>query len=263
MYSGNWQLLGILGSVNLVRSPKVGYLLAEFGVNNGDATAIAPDGNTLGSYEGAVRWASPDMRTSIAYSFRVGDGNVKTNAQGTPVNNADFGALYTIYSPKRQLRQHHSLVVTRRYGMHWSTEAEGLYYRQAGDKSASTVWKWGGPGYGGSNAAGVNGRVIYDFNSKLAAGVRLETFHSADGFFLLPLNLYFVNGVPTVSKGYFSDFTFGVNYKPIKSMKIRPEIRYDWNNNGAFGTTSASVLNGTRKAFTDNLAWNMDILFYF
>jgi hypothetical protein len=39
MYSDADQVLGFLASANLMRSPKNGYLLAEFGVNNGEQTA--------------------------------------------------------------------------------------------------------------------------------------------------------------------------------------------------------------------------------
>jgi hypothetical protein len=263
MYSSSLQVLGVLASANLMRSQKHGYLLAELGLNNGEQTSVSPSGNTMGSFDGAIRWASPRMSSSLAYAFRIGNANIKTNAQGAPINTTDFGPLYTVLSPKGQLRQRHSIVATRQFNSHWNAEAEAVYFRQDGDNQASTIWAFGGPHYGGSRAAGVNGRAIYAVNPRLSTGIRLETFHTPDGFFLLPLNLHYVNGVPTLSKGYFNDVTLGANYWPIKNMRFRPEVRYDWNNNSAFGTGNASVLAGLRNPQKSQITWNMDMLFYF
>jgi hypothetical protein len=262
-YSGSDQVLGVLASVNLVRSVKKGNLLAEFEVNSGEQTAISPSGNTMENIGGALHWRSPKMSTGVDYNFRAGNGNVKTNAAGVPINKTDFGAIYTLRSPNGQMRQRHDVIVTHKFNAHWNTQAEGVYFNQAGDKQVSTVWTFGGPKFGGDHAAGVNGRVIYNFNQKLAAGVRLETFHDSNGFFLLPLNLYVKNKVPTLSKGSFNDATFGLNYMPTKFIKLRPELRYDWNDNGAFGTGNVAVANGSQKPQKNQVMGNLEMLFYF
>lgn len=265
MTSQTWQVLGVLVSANVFHSQKNGYLLAEFGLNNGEQTAVSPSGNTMQSFEGALRWKSPRMNTGVAYSFRAGNGNIKTNAQGNPINSTDFGPLYHLYSPVGQLRQRHNLVITHVFNRHWNAEAEGVYFNQAGDKKATTILEWpgGGPNFGGAHAAGINGRVIYQFNPRLAAGVRLETFNDPSGYWDAPLNVYSTKNGAQMSRGRFNDFTAGVNYSPVKFIKFRPEIRYDWNNNGAYGTGNASVINGTSNPQKGQLLWDMDMLVRF
>lgn len=265
MTSETWQVLGVLVSANVFHNLKQGYLLAEFGLNNGEQTAIAPSGDSMQSIDAALRWSSPKMTTSIAYSVRAGNGNVKTNSQGVPVNSTDFGVLYHVYSPTGQMRQRHNIVVKHEFNHHWNMEAEGIYFKQDGDKKATTVleWPWGGPSFSGAHAVGFNGRAIYKFNQKYAAGLRLETFNDPTGFWLVPMDIYLVNGVPTHSKGRFNDFTAGLNYFPVKFIKIAPEVRFDWSNNPAYGANNSNVASGLAKPSKSMVMFNIETAFRF
>jgi hypothetical protein len=257
------EALGIMASANVLHSRKHGYMLAEFALTNGLQTAVSPSGTPLQHFEGALRWNSPYMTSSVAYSLRVGDGNIKTNSYGAPVNNTDFSGLYMLYSPRGQRLQMHEVVATHVFNKYWNAEAAGTYMKQSGDGKLDTYFPFSGAGFRGANAAGINGRVIYRLNQRLAAGARLGTFNDSKGFFLCALNAYYVNGVPRLSKGYFNDFTTGLNFSPTKNILIRPEFRYDWNNKGAYGTKNVAVMNGTSSPLKSQTTFSMDTVFRF
>jgi hypothetical protein len=63
---------------------------------------------------------------------------------------------------------------------------------------------------------GVNTHFIYTLNDKLSVGTRFDWLHDA---------------VDTDSS--YHEVSFGLNYLPVKSVKIRPELRYDWSNGAA------------------------------
>jgi hypothetical protein len=260
-YSSGWQVVGVLASVNLMHSPKNGYLMAEFSLNNGEQLATSPTGKNMEGYEGALRWKAPHMNSSVNYSFRVADGNIKT-VGGVPTNPSYIGPVYPILSPVSQTRWRQDLSLQHEFNPKLSAQIEGLYWKQDGNKANTVNVIVGGP-FGGDHAAGVNGRVVYYFNPKFAVGARLEAFHDQNGFFLLPLNLYYVNGVAKESYGTFTDATFGVNFCPIPSIRIRPEVRFDHNGNGAFGAANALVAHGTNAPGHNMTSFNMDLLFYF
>jgi hypothetical protein len=264
-YSSAWQVVGVLATANLMHSPKNGYLMAEFGLNNGEQLATSGTGNTMEGYEGALRWKAPHMNSSIDYSFRAASGNIKT-VGGAPINPLYIGPVYPILSPVNQNRWRQDLVLQHEFTRKLSAQIEGLYWKQDGNKANTVNVVVGGP-FGGDHAAGVNGRVVYNFNPKFGVGARLEAFHDQNGFFLLPLNLYHVatesGVVAKESYGTFTDATFGVNFNPIPNIRIRPEIRFDHNGNGAFGSANALVFSGTNAPKDNMTSFNMDLIFMF
>lgn len=103
-----------------------------------------------------------------------------------------------------------------------------------------------------AQAYGIAQYFTYAVNDKLSLGVRGEVFRDDSGFFVgqFQLNNDYINfergdfsklGSQTVSGGdtTYGALTLGLNYKPIPSLLIRPEIRYD------------NALNGT-KPFNDS-----------
>jgi hypothetical protein len=295
-YSNTAQVLGVEASINLYRSPKHGYLSTDIWLNNGQQTAISPNGHPLENPAIALRWRSPHMSTWVDYSSRYEMANIKTNPADVTaanpygvVNNYNFGTEFTVLSPRNQWRQRHDLFITHEFNKHWNAQLEGTWVKQAGDGKSDTVWCYVGgeacaatyrapvsaafssANYRGSHGGGVNGRVIYEFNPRLSVGTRLETYHTADGYFLLPLDVYTVEAVsgvaatalPHLSTGYFNDWTVGANYTPVKYIKIRPEARYDWNNRGAYGSGNQSVLTGASKPQKNQLILAMDLLIWF
>lgn len=71
---------------------------------------------------------------------------------------------------------------------------------------------------------------IYDLTPRLSAALRFETFD--DG-----------QGVKTGTTGVYRAGTAGFTFKPVKSVMIRPEVRFDHNNTNA-------PFNGQRGLFT-------------
>jgi hypothetical protein len=56
----------------------------------------------------------------------------------------------------------------------------------------------------------------YQFTDRLAGVVRAEVFHDSTGF-------------RTAGEGTYYDVTAGVAWKPLKSLLVRPSVRYDYN----------------------------------
>ncbi|GHT34404.1 hypothetical protein FACS189427_01660 [Planctomycetales bacterium] len=69
---------------------------------------------------------------------------------------------------------------------------------------------------------GVNTHLIYTLSDKLSIGTRFDWLHDS---------------VNTDSS--YHEVSFGLNYLPVKNIKIRPELRYDW-------------VNGTAKPFDND-----------
>ena len=65
---------------------------------------------------------------------------------------------------------------------------------------------------------GINQYLLYEINDCWAAGVRVEWFNTEGPLLAGRSDLY--------------EFTFGVNYKPHPNFIIRPEIRWDQDNDG-------------------------------
>ncbi len=86
---------------------------------------------------------------------------------------------------------------------------------------------------------GIDQYLFYTLSSKLRAGTRMEWFRDDDGVRIglnRPSN---PNKPPYVGNLY--SLSSGLNYSPVSSMMIRPEVRYDW-------------FDGTGNPFNDNVS---------
>ena len=219
------QITGVLASVNLMRND-AGFLAGEAGIAQGRQSFR--DNNKQKSVVGAVRWRSPDMQTTVDYSFMVGD------EQNTPGSTPELPVARVI-SPRGQLRQHHSVSFQAHPFAQWEVVGEVLYGRQDGDGRPDTIDVLTGPGYRGGRYAGVNGEIRYRLTAPLRLAVRAETFVDRSGTALFPA---------TQVPGDFHAVTVGVRYDISRNVVFRPELREDWqtHNNGrdAFGGGTAS-----------------------
>lgn len=297
-YAETWQVWGILGSVNVYRSPKNGYVAAEFGVNAGEQSYQEYSGNP--GFSGAVHYRSPHMNTWIDYTFRMFDGNLKLNSTGNLVTQGlDYGVgsggvaspgtispLYPLQAMNGQRKMRNSWTVQHEIGKRWKVTAEGVYGFQHGDGAATTVLSGpaalgycggittpGGiapacPGFKGASYSGVNGNVFYTINKKATWGLRVEHFNDPDGVFLAPLNYsgFYPSTVagpmPASVKTALNDITFGINYNPVKFVRLRPEIRYDWQS-GNHGVPIFGAGNLDGKMSQTQIMASMDAVFYF
>jgi hypothetical protein len=131
------------------------------------------------------------------------------------------------------MRQEHDVVVTWKINDNLTSTTELNYIRDDG---------------GHATAEGVAQYLTYKLNDQWSVGGRAEVFRDDQGFFVaaFPSSLDFVNaeqGRPNLSisggRTTYGELTLGVNYKPtmpkpIDSLTIRPEIRFD------------DALNGTK-----------------
>lgn len=86
------------------------------------------------------------------------------------------------------------------------------------------------PGIGNTNWYGLVNYLYYNHNEKLVSTLRAEVFEDTSGF-------------RTGFKGLYSEVTYGVNYKPISALILRPSIRYDNN-------AQSAVWEGKQNLFT-------------
>jgi hypothetical protein len=83
---------------------------------------------------------------------------------------------------------------------------------------------------GNTNWYGAVNYLIYNHTDKLVSTLRAEVFEDTSGF-------------RTGFKGLYSEVTYGVNYKPLPGLILRPSVRYDNNANTA-------VWEGSQNLFT-------------
>ncbi|MEL6896916.1 MAG: outer membrane beta-barrel protein, partial [Planctomycetota bacterium] len=94
---------------------------------------------------------------------------------------------------------------------------------------------------------GINQYLIYTINDCWGVGARAEWWQYRD----------------TVAGGENDvvDLTFGVNYKPHANVLIRPEVRWDWDNNAA--SAAANNLNVNENANETQTTFGIDTIILF
>ncbi|MEY4769003.1 MAG: hypothetical protein RL637_1642, partial [Pseudomonadota bacterium] len=92
---------------------------------------------------------------------------------------------------------------------------------------------------------GINQYLLYDVNSKFSVGLRAEWWRDETGVRIFD-QLRCSNGFTGVTSytcttgaipnpgGHFYTATFGLNYKPLKWLILRPNLRYDYATTNAF-----------------------------
>ncbi len=109
----------------------------------------------------------------------------------------------------------------------------------------------------GASFLSYEGQVTYTVKpNKLNFSMRAEEFRNPNGFFGGPVFAVVNNafgaggesGLPPCwgcVKGAFNDISWGLNYAPIRMVRIRPEVRYDWQSgnylSNAFGQLNPGV----------------------
>lgn len=294
-------VLGGRLDANIFHNQRMGYLMGEFGVNNGNKTVYSMNGNL--NYVYALRYRSPKMGTWLDYSGRVGDGNVKVNAGcsvgagcTTPIKplwvNDNLGN-YHLFSPRSQKMFENALRIEKEFLPRWKITAQVQFGKQFGDGEADTIATYTPAvfsatsnalalnicnlpqpaatpycraGFTGASFLSYEGMATYTFRpQKLTAALRLEQFRNPNGYFGQPAfaavdNTYgAAAGMPPNwggVKGAFNEVTGGVNYNPTRYIRIRPEIRYDWQTGNyvanAFGQNNPNGVTSSSQVTTAN-----------
>lgn len=193
------------------------------GVLTGSATGGWDGGwdQQLGNWNGLLggTWTSDDKATSL---------NVTGTYGGTSEHSSQGWGIYSIVG-KHNLMESLHLVVQHDHGF-----ANGVLLGNGTHKDA----QW----------YGVNTYLMYDILDNLGVGVRGEWFRDQDGFrvcspgrvaaatnvdgsgntYNFAYSTAATPALPTCSPASWYAFTVGMNYKPLKWLNLRPNIRYDW-----------------------------------
>jgi hypothetical protein len=158
---------------------------------------------------GGVTWTSDDKGTSA---------NVSSTFSGTSEHSSQAWALYSVVL-KHNVTDKTHLMLQHDHGF-----ANGVLL---GGTATDAQWY------------GINMHLTYDIKDNLTAGVRGEWFRDQNGFRVgSPGRVaaatngagtsYAANFPATFNAASYYAVTAGVNWKPMKWLNIRPNVRYDW-----------------------------------
>ena len=183
----------------------------KFMLANGNDVFIGNSAEELRAV-GSVTWTSPSKADTITYGWSYGRG--KFNA-GSPFTPATIGEQFE--PAGRNNINVSDLVWTHAFNSRLSYATELIYGYQYGVPAnvpggiiSTNVTN--GTAHWGSIVHYLN----YAVTSKLTGILRVETF---DDF----------EGQRTGYEGLYTAVTVGCQYRPLKSVLIRPEVRYDYN----------------------------------
>ncbi|MGR6034134.1 MAG: porin [Candidatus Nitrosoglobus sp.] len=146
------------------------------------------------NFLGRVSWSSDDARTSLAAAIITGDVSKVSGNSGMPDRNRTMYS--TVFNHDITDRLHYTL-----------QHDLGIEQNAVANHKAA---QW----------FGINQYLFFRNNETLSTGLRFEWFRDADG------NRVVINGLsgPT---NYFA-ITAGLNWKLLRWITFRPEVRYDW-----------------------------------
>jgi hypothetical protein len=152
----------------------------------------------------------------------------------------------------------------------------------------------GAPAFNGASYDSITAHVTYSFNKKTNASFRIEQFHNPNAYFGEPpfaainypwytgkyqatgecydSEAYCYPGPPVwgAVTGAFNEITGGMNYNPNVHVRIRPEIRYDWQSGNygipAFGQNNLLIEKApyvTYNTESSQFTAAIDTVFYF
>jgi hypothetical protein len=210
------------------------------GVVTGSATGGWDGGwnKQLGNWAGigGVTWTSTDKATSANISGTYG---------GTSEHSSQSWGLYSIVL-KHNITDKTHLVLQHDHGYANGITLDGI--------TSDTNAEW----------YGINTHLTYDVQDNLSVGLRGEWFRDQAGFRVCsPARIAATTNdeggfaVSTAASGnasytcrpasYYA-ITAGVNWKPVSWLKVRPNVRYDWNDGrNADGTPYNAFDNGGRQ----------------
>ena len=127
----------------------------------------------------------------------------------------------------------HSLIFDFAFGDGWNYIFQSDLQVRESDSALA-------PGVFNSKQYGVNQYLIKKINCRWSAGTRIESFYAGEG------NGEPLNRAIATPGSHYHAITFGLNYRPNKSLLVKPEMRYDWVDfDGPPGGTFA---NGTKRS---------------
>jgi hypothetical protein len=167
----------------------------------------------LGNWNGlgGVTWTSDDKGTSVFMSGTTGATSEQDN------NN------WSIYS----IVLKHDIIE----GLHFTMQHDHGFAGKAVQRNGEIL---------DATWYGINSYLTYDIQDDLAVGIRGEWFRDDDGFrvfspgrtiSLIDPVIDPFTGAGLNSPASYYGITAGVNWKPLKWVMVRPNVRYDWADN--------------------------------
>ena len=222
------------------------------GVTTGSATGGWDGGfnQQLGNWGGlaGATWTSTDKNTSANISGTFGDTSEQSSKKW---------GLYSIVL-KHNITEKTHLMLQHDHGY-----ANGVLV--AADTHQDAQWY------------GINMHLTYDLKDNLTAGIRTEWFSDPNGFRVASPgrvsaatnssgNSYAISGQPggsmvTSNLGLGADYyaiTAGLNWKPVKWLNIRPNVRYDWAAGKQADARYAPFGNGNNEQFLFSSDFNVN-----
>ena len=199
------------------------------GVTTGSATGGWDGGfnKQLGNWGGlfGTTWTSTDKATSA---------NISGTYSGTSEQNSSPFAMYSIVL-KHNITDRTHLMLQHDHGF-----ADKTYnWATLTPNSLDAQWY------------GVNSHLYYDIKDNLSVGLRAEWFRDQNGFRVCSPGRvaaatngagysYAAPGsVSVCNAASYYEVTAGLNWKPVKWLNLRPNVRYDW-------------IDGNKGSFADN-----------
>jgi hypothetical protein len=182
-----------------------GVLLSYPFDQNWSVTAGAVTGSDFGGWDGAwdkglgnwagiggVTWTSDDKGTSVAVTGTTGE---------TSEQDHNMWSMYSVVA-KHDIME----------GLHYTFQHDHGFANKAIGRQDATWY-------------GVNNYLTYDIYDDLGVGIRAEWFRDDDGARVASpgRTLTYFPG----ASSYYA-ITAGLNWKPLKWVTVRPNVRYDW-----------------------------------
>jgi len=159
-----------------------------------------------------LRWRSADFRTWLDFENIVGN---EQSENGVTDQTRPFNAVSS--RGAALLRNFHSLTVTHRIDAQRRWALNAIYgHQQGGDVVAD---RNNPPGFlmtEDSAWYGVNGNFYTRIHDDVQLGLRAEWLRDAEGAHAL------------LPAGDYHGVTANLSWWPRKSLRLRPEVRYDW-----------------------------------
>lgn len=198
------------------------------------------DNNNAWSYMGGFNWQAA-KKTNIAFNLITGPEQDEKNIPFQGFRNPGSSTNRFVYS----------LVVQQELPM----KLKYVFQHDCGFQGPFSNFPGGPPGQR-SEYYGVNQYLFYTVNDKWNVGVRGEWFRDDDGTrvavaraasTLSPIVTSSGVGAVPFGPGNYYEVALGANYKPITSMVIRPELRWDFQDADPNAGTTRAFSAGTQR----------------
>ncbi|MDP2179832.1 porin [Methylicorpusculum sp.] len=158
------------------------------------------------NFLGSTTYTTDNEKTSVTVAYVAGDSTLLDRSDNNGIQIQEHRSMYSIVV-NHEIMEGLNYTLQHDYGTQERANADG----------SAAVWY------------GINQYLTYAVNDQVSTGLRFEWFRDEDGVRVGPL--FGGNVAPSDANHYFA-LTAGVNYTPTSWLTLRPEVRYDWVDQG-------------------------------